>query len=690
MTHDRRTFLRAIGAGSIGLSIGALVSDTADATTVVTIDGGGADIWGTEDAFHYHYAPVSGDFDVTVQSIAVENTDIWAKAGLMVRESLGADASNAMIRRRPNGEVSLQWRPERSEGTTSVGGTEADWLRLVRNGDTLEAYRSTDSESWTTIGVLTDADIDLSESVSVGLAVTSHSVGTSCTATFQGLSGIDPVRNDDIGGVEVSGGVSIRDGVPLVSGTEPTNVTATGATLRGELTDLGGADAAECYFEYREVPHASWTTTPTRTLTSTGSFTIDVDGLTDRRYYEVRAVADTSDGDTATGTVVQFSTPNRSHSRADSGAGPSSSSQFEPDDGFAKAAPWLDDDTPIVTITEPTRDQFERAVTVDGERLIVFETSGTVDLNGKQLTVTSDKIYLAGQTAPSPGITLIGGRFFLDANDCVIQHIRIRKGDKGPKGEGPSDAIQTGDGTRNNVIDHCTATWGIDETFSVGYDTENTTVSNCLIAEALRFPYPDKDVHYGTLVGDGSENVTLVGNVWAHNTNRLPRLKAETRSVVVNNLMYHYDEATNLGETETVYSSIVGNGYLRGDEEDTNIDGGNAYLEDNYSADPETPMTENVSELDAPPLWPEGLEALPSEELEKHNLANAGARPADRTPHDERIIDQVRNRTGSFIESQTEVGGYPELAVTTHELTVPNGGTRAWLRSWARRVERSQ
>ncbi|RRJ30153.1 pectate lyase [Halocatena pleomorpha] len=651
------------------------------------MEGGGADIWGTEDAFQYYYTPVSGDFDVAVRSIAVENTDIWAKAGLMVRDSLEANASNAMVRRRPNGEVSLQWRPESGGETTSAGGAEADWLRFVRSGDTLEAYRSTDGESWTTIGVLTDADIALSESVSVGLAVTSHSVGTSCTATFQGLTGIEPDSNGDIGDVAVSGGVNAQTGVPLVSSTEPTDVTATGATLRGELTDLGGADAAECYFEYREVPHESWTTTQTQTLTAAGSFAVDADGLTDRRYYEVRAVADTDDGDTATGAVVQFSTPNRSNSQPNSDAGPSSSSQFDPDDGFARAAPWLDDETPIITITEPTRDQLDRAVTVDGERLIVFETSGTVDLDGTQLTVTNDELYLAGQTAPSPGITLIGGRFFLDANDCVIQHIRIRKGDTGPTGEGPSDAVQTGDGTRNNVIDHCTATWGIDETFSVGYDTENTTVSNCLIAEALRFPYPDKDVHYGTLVGDGSENVTLVGNVWAHNTNRLPRLKAETTSVVVNNVMYHYDEATNLGETGTVYSSVVGNGYLRGDNGDTNIDGGNAYLDDNYSADPETPMTENVTELNAPPLWPDGLAALPSEELETHNLENAGARPADRTEHDERVIDQVRNRTGSFIDSQTEVGGYPDLAVVTHELTVPNGGTRAWLRSWARRVE---
>lgn len=686
MQHDRRTFLRVLGAGSIGTTAVSAFSKKTDAATVIEVSGGGADIWSTADAFHYYYQEVSGDFDISVQNIGVESTDAWAKCGLMVRESLSPDAKNVMVRRRPNGESSVQWRPTVGAETTSTGGTDADWLRLKRTGETIETFASTDGSNWSLITTVTADTVDLSDSVYVGLPVTSHDVGTLCTATFQGLSGIDPDTSQDIGDVEVAGNVSVEEGVPTVSTDEPTDIDGGSATLRGELTDLGRADSAEVYFEYREIPSDSWAATNRVALTETGTFSIDTSDLTERRYYEVRAIAETTDGDDAVGPIVEFSTPGTSNSAA-SPKGPESVSRFDPDDGFADAAPWLDDDTPVIKITEPTREQLEAALKVDGERLVVFETSGTVDLKGDQLTVLNDRCYIAGQTAPSPGITFVGGRFFLDANDCVVRHIRVRKGTKGPKGEGPSDAIQTGDGTKNNVFDHVSASWGIDETFSVGYQTENTTVSNCLIAEGLRFPYPDQDTHYGTLVGDGSKNVALIGNVWAHNTNRLPRLKEGTTSVVVNNIAYHFEEAANMGETGTVYSSIVGNGYIRGNENSANIEGGNAYLADNYSADPETPMTDRVEKLDTRPLWPNGLDAISSSEVEEHNLANAGARPGDRTFTDKRIIEQVRNRTGSYIDTQEEVGGYPHLDVESRELDVPSGGTRTWLESHAVRVE---
>ena len=508
MAHDRRTLLRALGAGSIGLGAAATFGGTASGATITEIRGGGDDIWSTADAFHYYYRRLTGDFDVTVRSVSVESTDPWAKVGLMVRESLAPDSKNAMTRRRPNGEASAQWRATDGGETTSTGGAEADRLRLRRAGDTVTAYHAAEPGEWTEIASLGPDRLDLSDRVYVGLAVTSHDTGTLCTARFTELDGVAPDSHGDVGDVQVSGGVSTTEGVPLVSTATPTDAAPTSFRLAGELSDLGGAGSAECYFEYRRVMEESWTATDARTLTSPGSFAVDADGLTPRRYYEIRAVADTADGDTATGSTVQFSTPGRSTG----GDAPiEGASHFDPGDGFADAAPWLDDSTPVIKVTEPTREQLERAVGVEGERLVVFETSGTVDLGGEQLSVINDKLYLAGQTAPSPGITLVGGRFSLQASDCVIQHVRIRKGTRGPQGEGPSDALQTGDETTGNVLDHLTATWGIDETLSVGYRTTETTVSNCLIAEALRFPSPDQDTHYGTLVGDNSKDVALMG-----------------------------------------------------------------------------------------------------------------------------------------------------------------------------------
>ncbi|WP_192815223.1 MULTISPECIES: pectate lyase [unclassified Haloferax] len=700
MNPDRRTFLRVLGAGSIGATTAGLFGGGAAAATVISMRGGGDDIWGTADAFHYHYTELSGDFDVAVQNAGIDNVESWTKAGPMVRESLAPDSKNVMVRRRPNGEASMQYRPEDGAETESVGGTPADWLRLKRSGDTIETARSTDGETWTPINTLGADDISLGDSVYVGLAVTSHLSGTLATATFQNLSGVDPDRNRDIGDVDVAGSVESTAGVPLVSTGGVTAIASDAATLTGELSDLGGAGSAACYFEYREVPTESWNTTASTERSSPGAFSVEADDLTARRYYEVRAVADTADGDTARGAVSTFSTPNPSNSKAPDSAGsdragPDSASQFGPSDGFAEAAPWLDDDTPVIVITEPTRRQLEKAVTVDDERLVVFETSGTVDLGVRDLPIPYDKCYIAGQTAPSPGVTLVRGRVNVAASDCVLQHVRVRLGDAGieePTEDWALDTVNTADETENNVIDHVSASWSVDECLSVGYETADTTVSNCLVAEALDDSVHPKGEHgYGSLIGNDATNVAMLGNVWAFNTDRHPRLKEGTESVVVNNVMYDFEDGTWLDpDTE---ASIVGNAYRKPNSDKANVftedgvDTATAYLEDNVTDDDVPMVDENVTVVDERPLWPDGLAAMPSDRTFEHNLEHVGARPADRTATDERILEHVELGASYLVDSQKQVGGYPDLPVNSHELNVPNGGTRPWLRSWSRRVE---
>jgi hypothetical protein len=698
MALDRRTFLQAIGAGSIGTAA-TIFSGTISAATIITIKGAGKDIWNREDEFHYFYGSMNGDFDVTVHNLELGNTSPYAKAGIMVRQELTDDAAHAMIRRNPAGKVSLQWRPTAgAEAISTTSGGEdvsdvdgripADWLRLRREGDVIEAFGSTDENDWTRIGRLTADEIDLNADTYVGLPVTSHNQGTLCTARFTDLSGINPSNNRDIGDVEVAGSVSIQESVPLITTDSVLDVRATTASVTGELTDLGGAESADCYFEYREVPTEAWSTTDTQTLQSPGSFSVRLSELTSRRYYEVRAVVDTSDGDSATGSTLTFGTPSRSNGREGNG-GPESTSQFDPDDGFADPAPWLSNDTPVIKISEPTRRQLESAVSVDGPRVVVFETSGTIDLEAQNLTVTGDKLYLAGQTAPSPGITLIRGGLWVAASNCVIQHIRVRPGDADQDIGWVPDSIFTQDGSENNVVDHCTTTWSVDENLSIGYETSDTTVSNCLIAEALRdATHPKGEHNYGTLVGNDATNVALMGNVWVHNVDRNPRLKEGTDSVVVNNLVYHFGDG--IWMDPDTRASIVGNVYRwKISEKPTIFGDGSAYLDDNVMEDdaPGSLVGDGITVLDDKPLWPEGLKPLRSDETVDHNLANAGARPADRTPQDERIIEQIRAGEGSYIDNQEGVGGYPDLAENVHSLNVPQSATRAWLRAWARKVE---
>lgn len=122
---------------------------------------------------------------------------------------------------------------------------------------------------------------------------------------------------------------------------------------------------AEVYAEYREVPQSEWVATDERqTLTEPGEFSIEASGLSGRRIYDHRAVIETDASETVTsdGDLLVTENPSSGRSAANS---PSSKSAFDPDDGFAESAPWLDDETPV--ITEPTREQFERAIDVDHE-----------------------------------------------------------------------------------------------------------------------------------------------------------------------------------------------------------------------------------------------------------------------------------------------------------------------------------
>ncbi|WP_459191461.1 DUF1349 domain-containing protein [Halosimplex sp. J119] len=742
MTPDRRTFIRTLGAGSIvGLAGCSALSgdddtdtpgddaeptdsegtptdtDTPESTpeetetetdsdgggggdgpTIITMEAAGADIWNTTDLGHFYYTEVSGDFDVQVQVSSLENTNPHAKAGLMVRAALAPDSRNVMVRKRAGFGISPQWRPKDGASTTSTtseqgaplsrvdGGMmeNANWQRLERSGDTIRAYGSANGEDWTLMVELTTDQIELPDTVYLGLAATSHDNANATTAKFRNFSGVELTDNQDLGSPIISGSVS--EAQAAVVSDLGADAAPDAATLQGTLESMGGADSVDVRFEYREATADEWTETDATTVSEPGSVEVDVSGLTPRRYYQFRAVAVA--GDDEFGTVNQlFSTPSGSDGSSESG--PASSSNVDPADGFADMAPWVDDDTPLVVVDEPTRDALAAATSIPGPRIVVFETSGTIDLGAEDLNVRNDKCWIAGQTAPSPGVTLIRGGLWVYGNDCVVQHIRVRPGDAGQDEGWQPDAIEMADDTTGNVVDHCTGTWSVDENINVGYDTENSTMTNCLVAEPLNDATHAKGEHgYNSIVGNRAKNVTLSGNIWALGTDRNPRLKQGTETVVVNNFVHHYGDGM-WADPETSHS-IVGNVFEDPQTDQPNIFGqGSVYSEDNVQRDDaDVPMVgDDITELDERPLWPEALEAVSSSEVRSHNLKHAGARPADRTETDQRIVEAVRNGEGGVIDSQDEVGGYPELEENTQSLDVPTTGLKAWLREQAAAVE---
>ena len=741
MTPDRRTFIRTLGAGSIAGLAGCSAfsndeqtstptddsgsadgGDTPESTptdeptatvpetesddlsgdtegpTIITIEAAGADIWNTTDLGHIFYEEVSGDFDARVEVTSLENTNPHAKAGLMVRAALDPKARNVMVRKRAGFGISPQWRPQDGASTTSTtsekgaplsrveGGVmeNATWQRLERVGDTIRAYGSDNGEDWTLMVELTADQIELPDTVVLGLAVTSHDNATATIAKFRNLSGVEPTKNQDLGSPIISGSVSVDQAAVVADlGAE---AAPTEATLQGTLESMGGADSVDVRFEYREATSEEWAATEAQSLSEPGSVELAASGLTPRRYYEFRAVA--AAGEQEFATVAQlFSTPSGSDG-ADS-EGPASSSNVDPADGFADLAPWVDDDTPLVVVDEPTRESLAAATSIPGPRIVVFETSGTIDLGAENLNVRNDRCWIAGQTAPSPGITLIRGGLWVYGNDCVVQHIRSRPGIAGQDEGWQPDGIEVADDTSGNVVDHCTATWAIDENCNVGYDTSDSTMTNCLVAEPLNDATHAKGEHgYNSIIGDRAKNVTLAGNVWALGTDRNPRLKQGTETVVVNNFVHHYSDGM-WADPETKHS-IVGNVFEDPQTDQPNVFGeGSVYAADNLQRDDaEVPMIgEGITQLESEPLWPEALEAVSSADVRAHNLQHAGARPADRSAIDERIVEAVRNGEGGVIDHQDEVGGYPDLAENTHSLDVPTTGLKAWLREQAAGVE---
>ncbi|GEM_PF-1291116 len=155
---------------------------------VFTVKGSGADIWDTADEFRFVYQTLNGDGQIVARVTGVQNTNAWAKAGVMIRETLNANSKHAMMVLTPGNGLAFQRRTSTGGSSYHTSGGSASapyWVKLVRSGNTFTAYKSSDGTNWTQVGSET---ISMAASVYVGLAVTSHNDGTLCTATLDNVS----------------------------------------------------------------------------------------------------------------------------------------------------------------------------------------------------------------------------------------------------------------------------------------------------------------------------------------------------------------------------------------------------------------------------------------------------------------------------------------------------------------------
>jgi len=165
----------------------------------ITMSAGGADIFGTADEFRFACKTLTDNSSIVAKVESLGNSDVWAKAGLMIRDTLDPGARNAMAYVTPDGRVGWQFRllpGGTSDSTRSEPGaiTLPHWLRLTRTGNTIKAEHSSDGATWEPMTEAanptepTARDILMDSPIYIGLAVTSHNADAMTTAEFSNVS----------------------------------------------------------------------------------------------------------------------------------------------------------------------------------------------------------------------------------------------------------------------------------------------------------------------------------------------------------------------------------------------------------------------------------------------------------------------------------------------------------------------
>ena len=347
---------------------------------------------------------------------------------------------------------------------------------------------------------------------------------------------------------------------------------------------------------------------------------------------------------------------------------------------------------------------FRAAAEAKDKRIIVFNISGTIHLETK-LSIKGD-VTIAGQSAPGDGICLADNAVGLGGDNIIIRYMRFRMGDrfqnKGMVDGGGGDDAFGGTKKKNIIIDHCSMSWSTDEVFSI-YAGDSTTLQWNIISEPLNYSYHfetgDKDFeHHGYGGIWGGKHLTAHHNLFAHCNNRNPRFDG-LRNSPEENVDYRNNVIYNWGGN-SIYAGEGGNynlvnNYFKygpntsksvkyrivspGKWDKPVIPYGKFYVDGNYvDESPEvtannrlgiamgnngTEEDKKQSIIDVAHSF-QTIPEVPATRAYEEVLAKGGA-SFRRDTLDQRIINNVKNRTGGFIDVQ---GGFAHG--TAYELTV--------------------
>jgi pectate lyase len=344
----------------------------------------------------------------------------------------------------------------------------------------------------------------------------------------------------------------------------------------------------------------------------------------------------------------------------------------------------------VTTLDDSGAGSLREAVEASGPRFVVFRLSGNIEL-ASTLSITDPYIYIAGQTAPGDGITLKNHGLSVRADHATIRYLRVRPGDN----EGLElDSISITEGS-DIILDHCSASWSVDETLSAstGEQLDAVTVQWCIISESLNCSVHSKGCHgYASLIrGAWGNAYSYHHNLYAHHSGRNPRpgnyndATTDPDGFVFdfrNNVVYNWGgnfAGYNSDSDSVTKINFVGNYYKAGSDSADNA----AYREsctfaqgffaDNamngaIPGDPWSLVQFNGFSSGEESAYkmgsPFAVEAVTTDDAMtayQQVLANAGATLPIRDSIDARIVSEVQSGTGAIIDDEDEVGGWPAL-----------------------------
>jgi hypothetical protein len=334
------------------------------------------------------------------------------------------------------------------------------------------------------------------------------------------------------------------------------------------------------------------------------------------------------------------------------------------------------------------------AVETDGPRTVVFRVSGTIALSSA-LVIRKPYITIAGQTAPGDGICLKDNALAIAADQVIVRYLRCRPGDN-TKAE--SDALSISSG-RDIIVDHCSASWAVDETLSASTSGQlgNVTVQWCIISESLNNSTHHKGAHgYGSLIRGGWGNgYTYHHNLYAHHHARLPRpgnynsREKDPNGFTLdfrNNVIYNwagraagYNADGSNGTDSITKMNFVGNYYKAGvnstgdlafSESTRSAKGyfdGNA-MNGSYPGEPwslvsfsEFSPRDIAAYVRTEPIAVPPVTTDDAIRAYERVLAEAGVVLPKRDTVDARVVNEVKIGKGKIIDDEDQVGGWPEL-----------------------------